>query len=232
MKTLGIIGGIGPESTIEYYRQIIFLYREKKPDGSYPSIIINSINMQKMLDMVAANDLDQLTEYLVSEIVKLARAGADLALLSSNTPHVVFDKLSQQSPLPLISIVESACDEARKMNLKKLGLLGTRFTMQGNFYPGVFSRHGIALVVPSGAEQDFIHEKYMGELVNGLLSRDTRTRLLAIIDRLRKQENIDGVVLGGTELPLILTEKSYQGIPFLDTTRIHAEHAVEKMLDV
>jgi aspartate racemase len=231
MKTLGIIGGIGPESTIEYYRQIIALYRQKKADGSYPPIIINSINMQKMLDLVAANSLDELTEFLVNEIVKLARAGADLALLSSNTPHVVFDNLSRQSPLPMISIIESACEEAQRLYLKKLALLGTRFTMQGSFYSGVFSRHGIALVVPSGAEQDYIHEKYMGELVNGLLSRDTRTRLLAVVERLRKQENIDGVILGGTELPLILTEKTYQGIPFLDTTRIHVERAVEKMLD-
>jgi aspartate racemase len=139
MKTLGIVGGIGPESTIEYYRQIIASYRQRKHDGSYPLIIINSIDMKKMLDLIGANELARLTDYLLREVQKLAKAGADLGLLASNSPHIVFDGLSRQSPIPLLSIVEAACEETKKLGMKRVGLLGTRFSMQGRFYPDVFS---------------------------------------------------------------------------------------------
>lgn len=230
MKTVGIIGGIGPESTIEYYRLIITSYRERKRDGSYPSLLINSIDMKKMLDLIGANELVAVTEYLLGEIRRLAQAGADFAALASNTPHVVFETLDRQSPIPLISIVETACEQAKAMGLKCIGLMGTRFTMQGHFYADVFDREGIALVVPSPDEQTYIHDKYMGELLNGLVIPETRERLLAIVNRLRDEEHIGGLILGGTELPLILGGESGQGIPFLDTTRIHVDCIVAQML--
>jgi aspartate racemase len=230
MKTVGIIGGIGPESTIEYYRQIVATYREAKPDGSYPAIVINSIDLKKMLDMIAANELDQVTSYLVEEVHRLARAGAELGLLASNTPHIVFDETSRQSPIPLISIVQTACAAAKALGLNRLGLFGTRFTMQGRFYPAVFQREGIVLIVPTEAEQTFIHDKYMNELLNGVFLPDTRARLLTIVDRLIEQEHIQGLVLGGTELPLILRDTMHRGIPFLDTTRIHVKALVAQLL--
>lgn len=230
MKTLGIIGGIGPESTIDYYRRIIALYRKLNQDGSYPAIIINNIDMKEMLDYIEANELAKLTDYLLREVQKLANAGAGLGLLASNSPHIVFDELSQKSPIPLLSIVEAACTAAQELRLKRVGLLGTRFSMQGPYYPAVFSRAGIAIITPTLKEQAFIHEKYMNELVNGLILPETRERLLAIVDRLKEQENIEGLILGGTELPLILREESYNGIPFLDTTKIHVECAVAQML--
>ncbi len=229
MKTIGIIGGIGPESTIEYYRLIIASYRERKPDGSYPPILINSICLKKMLDLIGANELAKVTEYLVDEAQKLARAGADFGLLAANTPHIVFDEIRRQSPIPLLSIVEATCEAAQGLGLKRVGLFGTQFTMQGRFYPEVFSRYGINLSVPGLADQDFIHDKYMGELVNGVFLDETRRQLLAIMDRLIERDGIEGLILGGTELPLILRGASHNGIPFLDTTRTHVERAVEQM---
>ncbi len=229
MKTVGIIGGIAPESTIAYYRQIIAAYREQKPDGGYPSIIINSIDLQQLLAL-AASDLDRLTEYLVTELQKLAKAGADFGLLASNTPHIVFDEVRRQSPVPLISIVEATCAAAKALALKKLGLFGTRFTMQGKFYPEVFSREGIAIVVPDENEQAYIHEKYMGELVKGVYLPETRDRLLAIVGRLKDREGIQGLILGGTELPLLLREATASGIPLLDTTEIHVKAVVTELL--
>lgn len=230
MKTLGIIGGIGPESTMDYYRQIIAAYREQKQDGSYPPIIINSIDLNKVRDLVTANVLTDLTAHLVAEVRRLARAGADFGLLAANTPHIVFDDLRRRSPIPLISIVEATCDAAKALGLKKLGLLGTRFTMQGRFFSDVFARAGITLTVPAADEQDYVHDKYMDELVNGIFLPETREGLLDIIGRLRKRERIDGVILGGTELPLILRDVSGQDIPFLDTTQIHVRAAVAQML--
>ena len=230
MKTLGIVGGVGPESTIEYYRTIIALYRARKMDGSYPPLIINSIDLKKEVDLATANDLAGMTEYLRAEVEKLAGAGADFGLIAANTPHIVFDDLQPRSPIPLISIVEAACKAAQARGLKKLGLFGTRFTMQGAFYPKVFSREGIELVVPDPKDQDYIHDKYMNELVPGTFLPETRENLLAIVDRLKDKIDIDGIILAGTELPLILRDETHNGIPFLDTMKIHAEAAVTEML--
>jgi aspartate racemase len=234
-KTAGIIGGIGPESTIEYYRSIIAAYRAQKQDGSYPPIIINSIDLKEVLDLVTANELSKLTDYLVAEVQRLARAGADCALLAANTPHIVFEDIRRQSPIPMFSIVEATCDAAKALGLKRLGLFGTRFTMQGRFYPDVFSRHGITLALPDENDQAFIHEKYMSELVNGIFLPATRARLLTIADRLQAVEGIQGLILGGTELPLLFQDKMASdatagGIPFLDTPQIHVRAIVAELL--
>jgi aspartate racemase len=230
MKTVGIIGGIGPESTIEYYRMIIASYRQQKQDGSYPSFLINSIDMKKMLDLIGTNELAAVTDYLLGEVERLARAGADFGALASNTPHIVFDMLSQRSPLPLVSIVETACEAAQALGLRRVGLFGTRFTMQGRFYPDVFARAGITLVVPALDEQVYIHDKYMSELVQGIVLPETRARLLQIVDELKGREGIEGLILGGTELPLIFRDVPDKGIPFLDTTQIHVERIVAQIL--
>lgn len=230
MKSLGIIGGIGPESTVEYYRQIVSSYRDRVQDGSYPSIQINSINMTRMLDLIGKDDLVGVTGYLLAEVERLASAQAEIGLLASNTPHIVFEELNQGSPIPLISIVEVTCQAVKALGLQNVGLIGTRFTMQGGFYSNVFSRHGIALIVPKPEEQDYIHDKYMSELVNGEAVPQTRTQILKIVERMLMEDGIQGLILGGTELPLILKEDRYQGIPFFDTTKIHVENAVERMM--
>jgi aspartate racemase len=248
MKLLGIIGGIAPESTIEYYRLLTA--------GGVRSMIINSIDLDLMLSLVAARVSpsgsegpggaggarseptgaalpprplapargDMLVEYLSAEIARLERAGAEVALLASNTPHLVFDELRRRASIPMISIVESACDEAVARGLKRLALFGTRFTMQGRVYPDTFRAAGIELVVPE--DYAFIHEKYMGELVKAVFLPETREQILAIIDTMKERDAIDGVILAGTELPLLLRAESYNGLPLLDTTRIHVSAAI------
>jgi aspartate racemase len=230
MKTLGIVGGIAPESTVDYYRQIVALYQGQRRDGGYPHILINSIDLKKMLDLIGAGNLPEVTEYLLAEVVRLAAAGADFGLFASNTPHLVFEDIRQRSPIPLVSIVEAACEAALALGLKKVGLLGTRFTMQGGFYPKVFSENRIEVVVPRSDEQDYVHDRYMGELVHGVYRAETREQMLAIVERLRSQEGIQGLILGGTELPLLFRDANYAGIPVLDTTRIHVERAVAYLL--
>lgn len=230
MKTLGIIGGIAPESTIAYYRLLVDSYRPKDPAGNYPSLIINSINLKRVVGLMETNALADLTEYLLQEVRRLANAGADFGLLASNTPHIVFDDLRRQSPIPLISIVEAARDAAKVLRLNRLGLFGTRFTMQARFYPEVFARDGMTLVTPNDKEQDYIHDIYMRELINGIFLPETCERLLQIVERMKNEENIHGLILGGTELPLILRDETYNKIPLLDTARIHVEQAVTQLL--
>jgi aspartate racemase len=229
MTKLGIIGGVGPDSTIEYYRVVIAAYRLQHKDGSYPPILINSIDLKTVVDQMGANDFAGLTDLLVGEIDALARAGAGLGMIAANTPHVVYDDVRRRAAIPLVSIVEAACDEAKRLGLRKVGLFGTRFTMQGRFYADVFSPAGIAIVTPAPAEQTYIHDKYMAELVNGVFNLETRDALFAIAERLRTEEGIDGLILGGTELPLILRPNKGAKIPFLDTTAIHARRAVAEL---
>jgi aspartate racemase len=227
MKTAGILGGIGPESTIEYYRFIIEAYRGKVADGSYPSIIINSIDMKRMLDGIADGLLDETVVYLSNEIDKVVAAGADFVALASNTPHIVFEKLRQRCKVPMISIVEAACRAASCAGIRKAGLFGTRFTMQGGFYNVVFKTAGIELVVPSVSQQEYIHNKYMTELVNGIILNETKAELARIATEMKEQKGIDGLVLGGTELPLVLRDAREIGIPLLDTTKAHVTEIVQ-----
>jgi aspartate racemase len=151
-------------------------------------------------------------------------------LFASNTPHIVFEAVQRQSPIPLLSIVEVTRDAAATLGLTRVGLFGTRFTMRGGFYPEVFRNHGITVVVPGSDDLDYIHDKYIQELLAGVVREGTRERFLAIAEGLRQQEGIQGLILGGTELPFLLRDSALPGVPFLDTTRIHAERAVQEML--
>ena len=229
-KTLGIIGGIAPESTIEYYRTIVALHRERT-GGGYPSIIINSIDLPRLLQLVSEDRLSELTDYLAGEIERLAAAGAKVALLASNTPHIVFDVLQSRSSIPMISIVEATFRAAREAGARRVALFGTRFTMQSGFYRSYFEPRDIAVIAPNDEEQDFIHTKYMTELVHAQFLDRTKRDLLTIVERMHRGSHIDGVILGGTELPLLLRDSSWKGVRLFDTGRIHASAAVERMLD-
>ncbi|MEA4966328.1 MAG: amino acid racemase [Oscillospiraceae bacterium] len=228
---IGMIGGVGPESTVDYYQRLIKLYQKNISGDDYPEIIINSINMTAMLKFVSGKDWDGLTGMLADAVRALQNAGADLAFIASNTPHIVFEQVRRVSPIPLISIVEAARIEAEKQALKKVGLLGTLFTMQSSYYQAEFDKSGIAMVVPNEEEQRYIQQKLLSEIEHGVFLEETRNGLLKIVKRLVTDESIDGVVLGCTELPLILTKSEY-GIPFLNTTEIHAQRIFEKYVEL
>jgi aspartate racemase len=231
MKTLGIVGGIGPESTIEYYRFILEGYRARVPDGSAPHLIIDSLDVNRGLAMLDANDLASLTTYLSAAVDRLARAGAEVALIAANTPHLVFDEVEQSAPIPMLSIVQAACDYARRLGLKRLGLFGTGFTMRARFYPDAMARAGLELITPRADEQAFIHDKYIHELLENQFLPETRGAFIAIVERMRQDEGIEALLLAGTELPLILRGAEPEGLSFLDTTMIHVAAAVEAIIN-
>jgi aspartate racemase len=229
MKPIGLVGGIGPESTIDYYRAMVAAHRARHPDGSYPAIVISSIDANAFVGPLMAARLEVVTDVLLAELERLARAGAGLAAFAANSPHIVFAEVQRRSPLPLVSIVEATRDEAIRLGLKRLGLFGTRLTMTAHFYQDVFGQADLAIVVPSEAEQAYIHDKYMSELLKGTLLPETRERLLAIVAQMKARDGIDAVILGGTELPLILRDTTASGIPLLDTTVIHADAIVARV---
>ena len=230
MKPIGVVGGIGPESTIDYYRAMIAAYRERQPDGSYPAIVISSVDAHALLGLLMQGQFAAVADYLVVEIERLETAGAGCAVIAANSPHIVFDEVQRRSRLPLVSIVEATAHEALRLRRTRLALFGTRFTMQGRFYQDVFEKAGLTIVVPDETEQAYIHDKYMTELLHGTLLPATREGLLAIVARMKARDGIDAVILGGTELPLILRDPMASGIPLLDTTVIHAQAIVARAM--
>ena len=230
MRTAGMIGGLGPESTIDYYRSILARYRARKPDGGYPHLLINSLDVDKGIAMLDAGRLDDLADYLAAGVERLARAGADFGFMAANTPHLVFDQVQQRSAIPLLSIVRATSEHARTLGLKKVGLFGTGFTMRANFYPDEFQRAGITLVRPNESERDFIHNKYLGELLKNQFLPETRTEILRIAQRMKAEDGVEAIVLAGTELPLLLRDSGSTEIEFLDTTAIHVEAVVHELL--
>lgn len=224
---LGLVGGLGPESTIDYYRRLLAGWRTAEPDSA-PAILIDSLDVQVGLRL-AASDLAALSEYLLASLRRLAAGGADIAALTANTPHLVFEDLAARSPVPLVSIVEVCADEARRLGLRRLLLLGTRFTMEAPFYPDVCRRRGIEVVTPDDEERAWVHARYVGELLQGDFRPETRERLIAIAARYRENDHIDGVILGGTELPLLLQTPDMAGLPVLDTTALHVAALVSRL---
>jgi aspartate racemase len=227
MPTVGIVGGLGPESTIDYYRRILDAWARVDPSTA-PSIVIDSLDVRRGLRLVE-RDRPALIEYLLGSLGRLAGAGVDFAAMSANTPHIVFDEVAARSPVPLISIVEVCAEEARRRGLRRLGLLGTRFTMEAAFYPAVFSRHEIQVVTPKPADRSWIHQRYVEELLKGQFREPTREEFNSFIGRMRQLEGVDGVILGGTELPLLLDTPEIAGVPLLDTTALHVAAIIGRL---
>jgi aspartate racemase len=235
MKTIGIIGGLGPESTLDYYREIISAFKSKDGNLAYPQIVLFSVNLNEFMTLIDEKNWTGLSRVLLEKINALHHAGAEFAAIASNTPHIVFQEVQSRSPIPLLSIVEAACDKARQMGVKRAGLMGTRLTMASDFYQKVFQSQGISIAVPSEKEQQFINRKLFTEIELGIFKDATRKALYEIAERMMAAESIDALILGCTELPLIMSEKIMSenrcDIPFLNTTAIHCERIVAYCID-
>jgi aspartate racemase len=223
----GLVGGIGPESTVDYYRRILEGWEKRRP-GSSPSIIIDSLDVQHALRLVA-RDRAAFTDYLAESLNRLERAGATFIAMTANTAHLVFDELTSRMQLPMISIVETCADEAQRRGMRKLALLGTRFTMEAPFYAEVFARKGMTVISPEPDDRVWVHERYVGQLLKGDFRDETRAEIIALVERLHAGHEIDGVILGGTELPLLLRSERVAGLPTLDTTALHVEAIVDRL---
>jgi aspartate racemase len=230
MKKIGIIGGLGPESTVDYYKEIISTFNTKYAELAYPEIIVYSANLKKLMGFVETESWSELSQWLLEIIYSLHRAGAEFAAIASNTPHIIFDEIKTKSPIPLLSIVEATCNKAQEMGLKNVGLMGTKLTMEAEFYKKPFISKGISVVVPSREEQQLIHHKLFSEIELGIFKDSAREELLSIAKRMVDEEGIDSLILGCTELPLILTESKYR-IPFLNTSAIHCESIITHCIE-
>ena len=231
MKRIGIIGGLGPEATVDYYKEIINVFKNENGDLNYPEIIIYSVNMSLFIGLMNAGKFEQATTYLSDRIENLRLAGADFAAISANTPHQLFDQIKERSAIPLISIVEATRAQAKKQGLKRPGLFGTGLTMNASYFPEVLKRDGIEVIVPGKKEKEVINQKLFSEIELGIFKDETREILIGIIETMVREQHIDSLILGCTEFPLILTAETYVGIPVLNTTKIHVESIAKYCLE-
>lgn len=231
MKKLGLIGGMGPESTIPYYHDIVYGVQQKIGANVFPELTIESVNVFKVLGLCGEKKYKELTDYLLEAVCHVAAAGADFAALSANTPHIVFDELQEKSPLPLVSIIESTCNEANRQNFMRLGLLGTIFTMRGEFFRTPFLKRNIELFTPDEEEMVLVNDKISSELELGIVKEETLAQFQEIIKRMKREHDIQAVILGCTELPLLLNDE-VSPVACLDTMKIHIQDLVKMIIDV
>lgn len=229
-KTIGMIGGIAPASTVDYYQRLISRFQERTNLREYPAILINSINMTHMLELIEEGRLDELVDYLSEEIFVLEKAGAKVIFLASNTPHLVYDQLRQRVRTKMVSIVDSTIAYAKAKGYTRLGLIGTAITMESDFYQDGFETVGMEIITPMADERKYINKVYMDELVKGRFLPETKNRLLAIANRMYSEGQIEGLILGGTELPLILKTSDMEDIELMNTTKIHVERILDAAL--
>jgi aspartate racemase len=229
MKKAGIVGGIGPVSTPDYYLGIINGYRERSQNGDYPEIVIDSINMTEMVEYVSERRYDELVMLLARSVANLEAAGADFAAIASNTPHIVFDEVRMRSKLPLISIVEETCIYAQKAGWMRAAVLGTLFTMQSGMYVQAFERYGINAFVPEAKMQETVHGIIFPNLEDGIVLQEDKKKLLETAEELVRTTNADVLVLGCTELPLAIRQEDIS-TPVLNTTQIHIDAIVRELL--
>ena len=227
MKRIGILGGMSYESTLKYYDLILQKYFEKHNDYHYPEVVIFSLNFQKLIDYELGDDKEKYIDYLMSGIRSLENAGVSFIAMTANSPHAVYEELDNLAKVPLLSIVEATADRANQEKMRKLLLLGIKFTMQSTFYQEYCKELGIEVITPSDGEQDEINNIIFNELVIGFFKQDSKRRLLQIIN----QYEVDGVILGCTELPLILNQKDTE-IKLLDTVEIHTKAILNYFLSL
>ncbi|MCF8002256.1 MAG: aspartate/glutamate racemase family protein [Halanaerobiales bacterium] len=230
MKTIGLIGGMSWESSLEYYRIINELVKEKLGEPHSAKTIMYSVDFAEFENLQHQGNWNLLTEKMIKIAKKLEKAGADMVLICTNTMHKMAPEVQESINIPLIHITDAASDEIKKQSIKKVGLLGTNFTMEQDFYKGgLKDKHGIEVVVPNEEERKIIHNVIYKELISGIIKDESRKEFKKIIEKL-KTRGAKGVVLGCTEIPLLIKDKDVD-IPVFNTTELHAKKAVEKALE-
>jgi aspartate racemase len=227
MNKIGIVGGLGPESTITYYQGIITAFQPTYEALGYPEIVIESVDLRTFMQEAELGSWDRITHMLVERCDSLKAAGAQFGAIASNTPHRVFDKIQEATSLPLLSIVEATRRHVLELGIYRVCLLGTQITMESDFYQQVLQASGIAAFVPNPREITYIQEKIFAEIEFGILKEDTRAGFLDIIRRLESDHGVEGVILGCTELPMLLKPEDLN-LHTIDTTAIHIAAIVDR----
>ena len=230
MKTIGLIGGMSWESTVDYYK---ILNREVKAVLGEPhsaEIIMFSVDFAEIAEMQSAGEWGKLSEKMIEIAQKLEAAGSDLILICANTMHQMAPRVRADINIPLLHIADAAAEKIEADGLKKVGLLGTKYTMEGDFYKNrIENKYDIEVLIPELEAREYIHQVIYQELVSGILKDESRLRFKEVIDSL-KDQGAEGIILGCTEIPLLIKEED-SSLPIYNTTELHAKKAVKFALE-
>jgi aspartate racemase len=227
-KRIGILGGMSPESTVEYYQYITRTYAERYGDYGYPEILIYSVSFQPYVDWPNEDRWDLVAQGLTEAARRLEAAGAELIVIATNTMHIVFDQVQDSVAVPMLSLLDAVANAVLEMGITTAGLLGTRFTMEKPFYQNALKAHGIQVLVPEKADRQYVNHVIYNELVAGQILDGSRAEYVKIVQKLADQ-GAQGVILGCTEIPLLIGEGDVS-LPLFDTTLIHAEATLNSAL--
>jgi aspartate racemase len=229
MKTIGLIGGMSWESTVEYYKIINELVTEKLGGIHSAKIIMHSFDFQEIEELQHSGKWDELTDLLVEKAILLKNAGADFIVICTNTMHLMADDIEKRANIKVVHIAEATGDAIINKKMNKVALLGTKFTMQKDFYKKVLKdKYNIQTIIPNEEDMQIIHDIIYNELVIGKITHESKTKYINIIEKLAK-DGAEGVVLGCTEIPLLIKQDDVS-IPIFDTTEIHSKYCVEQAL--
>lgn len=228
-NTIGVLGGMSPESTVAYYEYITRTYTRRFGDHAYPEILIYSVSFQPYVDWPGQGRWDLVARGLSKAAQALERAGADFILIATNTMHIVFDEVASSVSVPMLSLLDAVGDAIEAQGIDKVGLLGTAFTMEHGFYQSALGARGIEVLVPESEDRKRVHDVIYEELVAGEIREASRRTYARILDKLADR-GAQGAVLGCTEIPLLIGDEDVD-MPLFDTTTIHAEAALRRALE-
>ena len=231
MKKIGLIGGTGPESTLVYYKELNTRLNKAAGGKAFPEIAIESLDLYKALNLVSDEKYDELADYILQRIKNLENGGAEVIALTAATMHVVFDKLKSKVNMPFISIPEAAAEYALSKGYKKVGLLGTIFTMEKDYLSKAFTQVGIEVFVPSKEDRKLVHDCIANELEYGIVKEESRSKLISVIKKMQQENGIEAIILGCTELPLALNKENCP-VDCLDIMEIHIEKLVDLLTKI
>lgn len=231
MKTIGLLGGMSWESTVEYYRIINETAREKLGGLHSAKIVLNSVDFAEIEFLQRQGRWDEATTLMISAAQQVERGGGDFLLICTNTMHKMAEAIQKQIQIPILHIADATAQEVKKVGCKKIGLLGTKFTMEDTFYKGrLIDPHQLDVVIPNARDRQIIHRIIYDELCLGKIDPDSKSQYIRIMDDLISQ-GAQGIILGCTEISL-LVQQADSTVPLFDTTRIHAEAAFALAMDV
>jgi len=228
-KTIGILGGMSPESTVEYYLPLTHAYIERFGDYAYPEIIIFSVSFQAYVDWPRQGRWDLVAQGLSEAARKLEAAGAEFIVIATNTMHIVEQEIRQSISIPVLSLLDVVAQAIIDRGIKTVGLLGTEFTMEHGFYQSALAERGIEIIIPEDVDRKVVNDIIYDELIKGVIRDDSRNKYIAIIDRLAAR-GAQGIILGCTEIPLLIGAKDTP-LPLFNTTALHVQAALDYALD-
>ncbi|MFZ5990141.1 MAG: aspartate/glutamate racemase family protein [Bacillota bacterium] len=229
MKKVGIVGGLGPASTIDYYREIIEIYRKVNGNDNYPEIVIDSMNMGELVKEIEARNFNSVANQILNSISNLEKAGASFAAIASNSPHIVWDLIKDKTNIPLISIINTTCDYIAKHDYRKVLIFATKFTMKNGLYSNALTKRNIDWILPNEDDIEILGDIIYPNLENGIVIEEDKKKMITIAEKYIEQHSADSILLGCTEIPLMIKSNDVS-VPVINTTQIHIEKICQMLL--